>query len=95
MVDLYHTNGIAERIIRNLHDNGWTVLMHSLQKWTDSVISNLCMYAIIQANEAYNYTPFPSDPNGHSTYQIFIDTIVNGNPKHWIPFGCPTYVLKQ
>ena len=34
-----------------------------------------------------------SDLTKRSPYQLFSGTDVNINPKHWMPFGCPTYVL--
>ena len=33
------------------------------------------------------------DPQRRSPYQLFSGSNVESNPKHWIPFGAPAYVL--
>ena len=47
------------------------------------------------ANQSYNATPLNSHTNKQSPNKIFDNSAVDINPKHWKPFGCPTYVLKS
>ena len=46
------------------------------------------------ANLAYNVTMLNSHANKQSPNKIFDNSAVDINPKHWKPFGCPTYVLR-
>ena len=94
-VDAHHANGMAESRIKDLQDNGLTMILHAAQRWVGNITTNLWPYALRQANMAYNNTPLLSDPTGHTPMQLFTQTEVQDNPKHWQPFGCPTYVLKQ
>ena len=50
---------------------------------------------IRMANQTYNATPLNSHMNKQSPNKIFDNSAVDINPKHWKPFGCPTYVLKS
>ena len=54
---------------------------------------HLWPYAIRLANEAINESANMQDVDNYSPLQIFSGTEVNTNPKHWVPFGCPAYVL--
>ena len=47
------------------------------------------------ANQAYNATPLHTHTKKQSPNKIFDNSAVDINPKHWKPFGCPTYVLKS
>jgi len=40
-----------------------------------------------------NETPLPRDPTHRSPEQIFFSTVIDHNPKHFQPFGCPVFVL--
>jgi hypothetical protein len=48
--------------------------------------------ALRMANDAINETPHLKDELGQSI-QIFSKSDVTINANHWIPFGCPAYVL--
>ena len=92
-VNAHHQNGIAERRIRELQELARTMLIHANARWSDSVTANLWPYAIRMANEAVNHTPSFQDEKKRSPIELFTGSSVSSNPKHWKPFGCPTYVL--
>ena len=56
---------------------------------------HLWPYAIRLANDAINESANMQDVEKHSPLQIFAGTEVNVNCKHWKPFGCPVYVLRE
>jgi hypothetical protein len=45
------------------------------------------------ANNMLNETPNMLDKQRRTSQQIFGNTNVQPNPKHWKPIGCPVYVL--
>ena len=45
------------------------------------------------ANDAIHESPNLRDKEGRSPHQIFSNSTINTHAKHWIPFGCPVYVL--
>ena len=71
------------------------MMIHAQHKWTEAITANLWPYALIHANNSYNATAFLAHPQGLSPLQIFTGTQVQDNPKHWYPFGFPTYVLNE
>ncbi|KAI2497837.1 hypothetical protein MHU86_16671 [Fragilaria crotonensis] len=94
-VNAHHQNGIAERRIRELQELARAMLMHANTRWSDAITANLWPYAIRYANEAINHTPSMQDTHRRSPMEIFSNSKVATNPKHWKPFGCPTYVLSN
>jgi hypothetical protein len=92
-VNAHHQNGIAERRIRELQEMARSMLIHANSRWSESVTINLWPYAIRTANDAINHTPSFQDKERRSPMEIFTNTKVADNPKHWKTFGCPTYVL--
>ena len=92
-VDAHHTNEIAERRIRDIQDSSRTMLIHADYQWKSHIITNLWPYAIRLGNRAYNDTPLLVNVQGKTPTQLFTSTEVQDNPKHWKPFGCPTFVL--
>ena len=92
-VNAHHQNGIAERRIRELQELARAMLIHANARWKGSVTANLWPYAIRMASEAVNNTPSFQDPNKRTPIELFSGTKATSNPKHWKPFGCPTYVL--
>ena len=71
------------------------MLIHATKRWPGVVTIHLWAYAIRMANHSYNATPLNSHTNKQSPNKIFDKSTVDLNPKHWKPFGCPTYVLKS
>ena len=94
-VDAHHTNGVAERRIRELQDNGRAMMIHAHHRWKTHITHNLWPYALRMANHSYNNTPLLGRADGKTPLQLFTSTEVDSNPKHWKPFGCPSYVLTQ
>ena len=92
-VDAHHTNGLAKHRIRDIQDNGRTMMIHATHKWKTHTTINLWKYALQLANQAYNNTPLLGRAEGKTPTQLFTSTEVDDNPKHWHPFGCPGYVL--
>jgi hypothetical protein len=92
-VNAHHQNGVAERKICELQDMARTMLIHANSRWPDGVTTNLWPYAIRMANEAINNTPSFQDKNRKTPVELFANSNVTANPKHWKPFGCPVFVL--
>ena len=94
-VNAHHQNGIAERRIHELQETTRAMLIHTTKRWPGVVSIHLWPYAMRMANQSYNATPLNSHTNKQSPNKIFDNSAVDINPKHWKPFGCPTYVLKS
>ena len=94
-VNAHHQNGIAERRIRTLQELARTMLIHAAKRWPKAVTTNLWPYAIRMANDVLNETPHLQDKTRRTAQQIFSNTAVQTNPKHWKPFGCPVFVLDR
>ncbi len=92
-VNAHHQNGIAERRIRELQELARTMLIHSNSRWPTCVSANLWPYALRTANDVINHTPSFQDKDLRSPMELFLNTRVVSNPKHWKPFGCPIDVL--
>jgi hypothetical protein len=91
----HHTNGKAERHIHELQEMACTMLVHANRHWPTAIDAYLWPYAVHYANKCINNMPNMQDPRRHSPLQIFAGSLVNINPKHWKPFGCPVYVLDE
>jgi hypothetical protein len=92
-VNAHHSNGLAERRIRSLQDLTRAMLIHANRRWKMEATVNLWPYALRMANDAINETPNLKDPESRSPAQIFSNSTVQTHTKHWMPFGCPVYVL--
>ena len=94
-VNAHHSNGLAERRIRSLQDLSRAMLIHMSRRWKMIGAVHLWPYALCMANDAINESPNMKDKNGRSPMQRFAQTEIQIHAKHWIPFGCPAYVLEQ
>ena len=94
-VNAHHTNGKAEKRIRDLQDLARTQMIHAAHKWKGCVTAHLWPYAIKMANDALNNSPSPQDKARRSPEQVFSKTVVHVNSKHYHPFGCPAFVLEN
>ena len=92
-VNAHHSNGLAERRIRSLQDLARAMLIHQHRRWKMTGVAHLWPYAVRMANDAINEAPNLKDTLGRSPFQLFSDSKVQLHEKHWIPFGCPAYVL--
>ena len=91
-VNAHHQNGKAERRIRTLQESACTMLIHAKRRWPRAIEANLWPYALHMSNDAHNHLP---SKNGKTPIQQFANTDASTNPKHWMPFGCPAYVLNR
>eukprot|EP00978_Attheya_sp_CCMP212_P043805 scaffold292180_cov28-Attheya_sp.AAC.1 len=67
-----------------------TMLIHANNSWKGSITANLWSYALRMANDAINGdVPSFQNTERKTPKQIFSNTRVYVNPKHWKPFGCP------
>ena len=94
-VGAHHTNGKAERRIRELQEMARTALIHAHKRWPEAINAHLWPYAIRHANNCINATPSLQDKHLRSPLQLFTRTMVEVNKKHWKPFGAPVYVLES
>ena len=94
-VDAHHINGLSERIIGDIQDNGRSMMIHYQQKCTESITDKLWPYNLRHAKNDYNTTPLLAHPQGLSPLQLFTVTQVKEKPRHFNPFGFPTYVLNE
>jgi hypothetical protein len=86
-------NGIAERRIGELQGLARTMLIHANKRWPKVATANLWPYAVRMENDVLNETPSLRIASRQRPMQIFGDTKVSPNAKHWKPVGCPVYVL--
>jgi hypothetical protein len=94
-VNAHHQNGLAERRIRELQELARSMLIHASKRWPTCVSMNLWPYAVRMANDVFNNTPSLQDKERNTPCQLFERTKVTVNPKHWMPFGCPIFVLEN
>jgi len=94
-VNAHHSNGLAERRIRSLQDLARAMLIHHNKRWKMPGTVHLWPYALRMANNAINESPNLKDKLGRSPLQMFSNTNIQLHEKHWVPFGCPTYVLNS
>ena len=92
-VGAHHTNGLAERRIKELQSMTRASLIFANHRWKEAITANLWPYAMRNANESINASPLMRDKSKRSPDQIFSGSLVSPNPKHFKPFGCPVYVL--
>ena len=92
-VNAHHSNGLAERRIRSLQDLARAMLIHQSRRWNMPGTVHLWPYALRMANDAINESPNLRDKLGRSPLQLFSKTEIQLHEKHWVPFGCPVFVL--
>jgi hypothetical protein len=94
-VDAHHQNERAEQRVRSLQDMARTMLIHANHRWPQAINVHLSLwpYAIRAANDILNATPCAQHKFKFSPLQVFSRTDIDVNPRHWIPFGSPVYVL--
>ena len=63
------------------------------RQWKMAETVNPWPFSLKMANDAINESPSLQNKDVHSPLQIFSNIEVQPNTKHWIPFGCPVYVL--
>ena len=92
-VNAHHTNGLAEKRIRDLQDQAHTMLIHANSRWKNCVTTSLWPYAVREACDVLNLTPSLQDKHLRTPHQIFANTKVQANLKLFYQFGSPVFVL--
>ena len=92
-INTHFQNGRVEKRIRDLTDHARVMLIHTNHWWPKAITHHLWPYAFWHACTILNYTPSLQHKDGKSPAQVFSGSDVNINPKHWVPFGCPVYIL--
>ena len=92
-VSVHHQNSIAERRIRVIEDMTHTSLNHARRKWRKAINYNLWPYTMKMAGEAINNKSSPKHQFEKTPLQMFTVTTITDNPKQWVHFGSPVYVL--
>jgi hypothetical protein len=82
-----------EKRICDLMELARTMFIHAMHRWPRAISIHLWPYALCHANHVLNNTPAIACTDGRTAQQLFGGTDVNVNSKHWIPFGCPSYIL--
>ena len=88
----HHSNGTAERAIRNVTEKARTILLHAMLHWPVTTTMDLWPMTLSHAVHLYNATPRVDcrlSPN-----ELFSKTLSNHHDLlHSHPWGCPVYVL--
>ena len=90
-VNAHHSNGHAEKRIRDLQENARAMLLHAKRRWPTAVSAHLWPYAVRMANEVHNFSP--SIKESISPIEKFSQVQISPRVKHCHTFGCPVYVL--
>ena len=72
-----------------------TMLIHASNRWPGCITANLWPYAMRQANEVLNNSPNMQNMLKKTPMELFTNTKVAVNTKHFQPFGCPVSVLNN
>ena len=91
-VGAHHQNGVAERHIRDITESARTMLLHATHRWPKTITSNLWPQALKNAMNVRNV--LPRKGKTQSPISLFSNTNIEPNIKHFLPFGCPVYVLQ-
>jgi hypothetical protein len=93
-VNAHFQNGIAERRIRDLKEQGRTMILHAQHQWPEAVTTALWPYALRTGNDVFNHAPTLQGERKDSTpYESFTGVKISAEPRHHHTFGCPVYVL--
>ena len=92
-VNAHWQNGIAEKKIRDLQEAARVQIIHARSRWPKAVEPALWPYAIRYAAAVNNVTI--NTTTNESPLERFAKVSVRPKIKHFHPFGCPVYVLKD
>ena len=92
-VNAHFQNGIAERYIRDLTEQGRKMLLFAMGCWPSAVDISLWVYAIRLASYVHNTVPCGKE--GWPRTELFGGLSVRTNLKNYHTFGCPVYVLNN
>jgi hypothetical protein len=86
-VGVHHQHIITEGRIRELQKLATTMMIYANRWWL------ILPYAVMNVNNVLNEAPLLHNKKMRSPLQVFSGTNVAINIKHYIPFGCPVYML--
>jgi len=92
-VNAHWQNGIAEKRIRDLQEAARSQIIHAKSRWPKAVDPSLWPYAIRYSAAVSNATI--GSKASESPYEKFAKISVRPKLRHFHPFGCPAYVLKD
>ena len=92
-VGAHHQNWFSERRIRTIQGISRTMMIHANKRWRNSISTNLWPYAVRIATVMINESPNMQDSTRRTPQQIFSNSLVQPNQKHWSTFDCPFYAL--
>ena len=92
-VNAHWQNGICEKRIRDLPEAARTQIIHAQHRWPNAIDAHLWPYALRYATAIDNATP--NRTTGESPIERFAQSSVKPKLRHYHPFGCPVYVLRN
>lgn len=92
-VNAHFQNGCTEKCIRDLQQRARVSLLHAKQRWPSAIETSLWPYAIRYVNEVRNTTV--QVEKQQSPIELFTSVPVRPKLRHYHPFGCPVYVLRN
>ena len=90
-VNAHFQNGVAEKAIWDLQEQGRKQLLHAKAQWSEVIHLSLWPYAMRNATCVSNL--MPSQDGGISPLELFTRTEVVPNLRQMHTFGCPFYTL--
>ena len=88
-VEAHFQNGIAEKTIRDLQDQAWTMILNAQHLWPDAINQHLWPYTIRLTKT--NRNPSPREEGKSSPTELVSGIKVQNNLQNFHPFGCPVY----
>jgi hypothetical protein len=92
-VNAHFQNGLAERAIRGITEDGRKQLLHAMARWPEAVDLALWPYALRYAVHLYNTVPVLE--NGVSRLELFAGTQVGKRMRDHHTFACPVFALQN
>ena len=92
-VNAHWQNGIAEKRIRDVQEAARTQILHAKGRWPKAVDTALWPYALRYTVNVDNATI--NTKTMESPIERFAKTQVKPKLRHFHPFACPTYVLRN
>jgi hypothetical protein len=92
-VNAHFQNRVAEQQIRDLSDGAQTLLLHAKERWSQAISAHLWPYTVRRRNNVYSATQ--KESKRASPLEIFSNTTIRPQLKHFHAFGCPAYRLNR
>jgi hypothetical protein len=92
-VNAHFQNGIAEKRIRDIQEQARTSLLHAKHRWPGAVEVHLWPYAMRHSVDIRNATL--QKGKDRTPIELFACLAVRPKIRHFHPFACPVYVLRN